>query len=114
MALLPHVPDRLGDTASWLLASQRADGSWGEQVPTAEETALTLLALLHYHRAYPSLPTEPLRRAARYLLLNDLPFKDNYPELWIAKALYVPTGVVRSIIIASLSTYQDTFGDLIR
>jgi halimadienyl-diphosphate synthase len=114
MALLPHVPDRLGDTASWLLASQRADGSWGEQVPTAEETALTLLALLHYHRAYPSLPTEPLRRAARYLLLNDLPFKDNYPELWIAKALYVPTDVVRSIIIASLSTYQDTFGDLIR
>jgi hypothetical protein len=33
--------------------------------------------------------------------------------LWIAKVLYVPTSVVRSIILASLSIYQDTFGDLI-
>jgi hypothetical protein len=55
-----------------------------------------------------------LRRAAQYLLHNELPFKDDYPELWIAKALYVPTYVVRSIIIASLSMYEDTFGDLIR
>ncbi len=113
MALLPHAPDELSGTASWLLATQRADGSWGEYVPTAEETALTLLALLHYHRACRSLPSEPLRRAAQYLLLNELPFKDDYPELWIAKALYVPTCVVRSIILASLSIYQDTFGDLI-
>ena len=114
MALVPHTPEELSDTASWLLATQRADGSWGEYVPTAEETALTLLALLHYHRACQSLPREPLRRAAHYLLHNELPFKNDYPELWIAKALYVPTSVVRSIILASLSTYQDTFGDLIR
>ncbi len=113
MALLPHAPDELSGTASWLLATQRADGSWGEYVPTAEETALTLLALLHYHRACRLLPREPLRRAAQYLLLNELPFKDDYPELWIAKALYVPTCVVRSIVLASLSIYQDTFGDLI-
>ena len=114
MALLPHIPDELDDTASWLLATQGADGSWGEYVPTAEETALTLLALLHYHRACQPLPREPLRRAARYLLFNELPFKDDYPELWIAKALYVPTCAVRSIIVASLSMYQNTFGDLVR
>jgi hypothetical protein len=114
MALLPHTPDELGDTTSWLLATQRADGSWGEYGPTAEETAITLLALLHYHRACQALPREPLRRAARYLMLNELPFKDDSPELWIAKALYAPTFVVRSIIIASLSIYQDTFGDPIK
>jgi squalene cyclase len=114
MALLPHTPDELSDTASWLLATQRADGSWGEYVPTAEETAITLLALLHYHCACRSLPREPLRRAAHYLLHNEFLFKDDYPELWIAKALYVPSYVVRSMILASLSIYQDTFGDLIR
>jgi halimadienyl-diphosphate synthase len=111
---VPHIPDELSDTARWLLATQRADGSWGEYVPTAEETAITLLALLHHHRACQALPREPLRRAAHYLLSNELPFKDDYPELWIAKVLYVPTCVVRSIILASLSMYQDTFGDLIR
>jgi len=114
MALLPHTPDELSDTASWLLATQRADGSWGEYGPTAEETAITLLALLHYHRTSQSLPREPFRRAAHYLLSNELPFKDDYPELWMAKALYVPTCIVRSIILASLSLYQDTFGALIR
>jgi hypothetical protein len=52
-----------------------------------------------------------LRLAARYLIANEMPFKDDYPELWIAKALYAPTFVIRSIVIAALGLYLDTFGD---
>ncbi len=111
MTLSPHVPEEMGATAHWFLATQRDDGGWGQHTPTAEETALALLALLEYHRAVRPLPREPLRRAARYLLATERPFQESYPELWISKALYAPTVVVRSTILAALGLYADTFGD---
>jgi halimadienyl-diphosphate synthase len=111
MALLPHAPERLEDTLHWLFSTQQADGSWGQYVPTAEETALTLLALLLYHRGVRPLPQEPMGRAARYLLTNEQPFKNDYPELWIAKTLFAPTYVIKGIILAALGLYEDTFGE---
>ncbi len=72
---------------------------------------LTLLALLKYHREVRSLPHEPLRRAARYLIVDEAPFQEHYPELWFSKALYAPTVVVRSTILAALGLYRDTFGE---
>ena len=80
-------------------------------MPTAEETALTLLALLKYHREVSSLPHEPLHRAARYLIVEESPFQERYPELWFSKALYAPTVVVRSTILAALGLYRDTFDE---
>jgi halimadienyl-diphosphate synthase len=112
MALLPHAADRMDETVHWLFATQRPDGSWGQHEPTAEETALVLLALLLYHREVRPLSVEPLRSAALYLLDNEKPFREYYPELWIAKVLFAPTFVIRSIILAALGLYQDTFGDL--
>ncbi|MGI8520513.1 MAG: hypothetical protein ACR2MC_07930 [Actinomycetota bacterium] len=79
--------------------------------PTAEETALTLLALLKYHREVRSLPHEPLHRAARYLVVEGGPFQEHYPELWFSKALYAPTVVVRSTIVGALGLYSDTFDE---
>jgi halimadienyl-diphosphate synthase len=111
MALLPYVPDRMEVTLDWLLSTRHADGSWGQYGPSTEETALVLLALLSYYRANRSLAQEPLHLAARYLLANEMPFKDDYPELWIAKVLYAPTLVIRSIVLAALGLYLDTFGD---
>jgi hypothetical protein len=70
-----------------------------------------LLALLSYYRANRCVPQEHLRLATRYLIANEMPFKDDYPELWIAKALYAPTFVIRSIVLAALGLYLDTFGD---
>jgi halimadienyl-diphosphate synthase len=111
IALLPHAPDRMEVTLDWLISTQHTDGSWGQYGPTAEETALCLLALLSYYRANRRVAQERLRLAARYLIANEMPFKDDYPELWIAKALYAPTFVIRSIVLAALGLYLDTFGD---
>ncbi|MDQ3436516.1 MAG: hypothetical protein M3491_04120 [Actinomycetota bacterium] len=111
MILPSYVPDDMGTTVNWLLATQHASGAWGHYAPTAEETALTLLALLKYHREVRSLPHEPLHRAARYLIVEGAPFQQRYPELWFSKALYSPTVVVRSTILAALGLYRDTFDE---
>jgi halimadienyl-diphosphate synthase len=95
----------------WLLCTQHANGAWGQYMPTQEETAFTLLALLTYHRTVGSLSHEPLRRAAEYLVDNERPLGDSYPQLWISKALYAPEFVIRSSVAAALGLYHDTFGD---
>lgn len=109
MALLPHTPNRMGNTLNWILSTQRTDGSWGQYAPTVEETALVLLALLLYQRAGWSLPEQPLRLAARYLLSKEGPFEQGYTELWTAKVLYAPPSIIRSVTLAALGLYQDTF-----
>ncbi len=113
LMVLPHyVPDEMDATLQWLLRTQHASGAWGQYMPTAEETAHTLLALLIYHRSVCPLPHEPLRRAAHYLLATEPPYKNNYPEMWISKTLYAPAVVIRSVILAALGLYGDTFDDL--
>jgi len=110
LIVLPsYMPEEMGATIEWLLATQHASGAWGQYEPTAEETALTLLALLKYHREVHSLPPEPLHQAASYLIASEAPYQQHYPELWFSKALYAPTVVVRSTILAALGLYQDTF-----
>jgi hypothetical protein len=109
MILPSHLPESMEETVNWLLATQHEGGAWGHFEPTAEETALTLLALLKYHREVRPLPHGPMHRAARYLVVEGGPFQEHYPELWISKALYAPTLVVRSTIIGALGLYSDTF-----
>jgi halimadienyl-diphosphate synthase len=111
MILPSYVPQDMGATVNWLLSTQHASGAWGHYAPTAEETSLTLLALLKYHREVRSLPHEPLHRAARYLIVDEAPFQENYPELWFSKALYAPTVVVHSTILGALGLYGDTFDE---
>jgi halimadienyl-diphosphate synthase len=112
MILPSYVPDRMEATVNWLLSTQHANGAWGHYAPTAEETALTLLALLKYHREVsPLRHEEPLHRAARYLAVEGALFRDHYPELWISKALYAPTVVIRSTILGALGLYSDTFDE---
>jgi hypothetical protein len=67
--------------------------------------------LLKYHREVRSLPHEPLHWAARYLIVDEAPFQKHYPKLWFSKALYAPTIVVRSTILAALGLYRDTFDE---
>lgn len=94
----------------WLLHSQRDDGSWGYfDRGTAEETAYALLALLHYQRQVEAVDTEVLRRGMACLcrmVQEGLP----YPELWIAKSLYAPEGMIGAAILAAMILYQETFG----
>ena len=112
MVLPSYVRDEMDETVRWLLFTQHANGAWGQYMPTREETALTLLALLRYHRTVKPLPYEPLRLAAEHLIATAYLSDDSDPGLWISKALYTPPWVVRSAILAALSLYCDTFGDI--
>jgi halimadienyl-diphosphate synthase len=111
MVLPAYLPHEMAETLNWLFSTQRPDGSWGQYCSTAEETALVLLALLQYHRGVAPLPREPMHRAAQYLLADERPFKDEYAELWIAKVLYAPLPIIKSIILAALGLYDDTLGN---
>jgi len=112
LVLSSHLPrEQLETTVRWMLATQDAEGSWGEYGPTAEETALVLLSLLHYHRHVATVPRSSLHRAASYLMSIESPFVNDYQELWISKTLYAPAAVIRSIVIAALGLYEDTFGE---
>ncbi|WP_166177341.1 prenyltransferase/squalene oxidase repeat-containing protein [Rubrobacter tropicus] len=102
---------RLEPTVEWLLANQRSDGSWGEHMPTTEETSLVLLSLLQYHRTARPVPKEPMRRAAAYLLAADGPTDRGFPELWIGKSLYAPIFVIEAVRLSALTLYKDTFGE---
>ncbi len=110
MVLPAYIPDELDTTLRWLLRTQHASGAWGQYMPTEEETALTLLALLHYHRTVRPLDPDPLHRAAGYLLAAEHPFATDYPELWISKVLYAPRFAVKSAVLAALGLYHDTLG----
>lgn len=96
----------------WLVHMQRSDGSWGHfDRGTAEETAYSLLALLHYHRRFKLVDVDVLKRGAAYLWC--VAGEDRaYPDLWIAKSLFAPEGVVRAAILAAMLLLQETLGRL--
>jgi len=99
-------------TIDWLVHNQRRDGSWGFfHVGTVEETAYTLMALLHFSR-YEPVDREVLRRGAVYLADHYHGDQNDYAELWIGKCLYAPYDIVRSAILAALILYENTFGSV--
>ncbi|MGF1471949.1 MAG: prenyltransferase/squalene oxidase repeat-containing protein [Rubrobacteraceae bacterium] len=108
--LSSYVPEELDPTLRWLFSTQHTNGAWGIYMPTSEETALTLLSLLYYHRTIRPLDPAPLHRAAEYLLAAEHPFANDYPELWISKVLYAPSFAIKSSVLAALGLYNDTLG----
>lgn len=107
----PLVSECLG-SLDWLIHMQRSDGSWGYfDRGTAEETAYALLALLHYHRRFKIEDADVLRRGSAYLWRA---FEANapHPDLWIAKSLFAPEGIIRSAILAALLLFRETFGHI--
>jgi len=89
----------VADAVFWMLSMQNGDGSWGYYLPTAEETAYCLQALLVWQRAGKPVPKDRLKRAEAWLLDHTRP---PYPPLWIGKSLYCPNYVVRSAIVHAL------------
>jgi hypothetical protein len=105
----PLVSECIG-SVDWLVHVQRSDGSWGHfDRGTAEETAYALLALLHYHRRFGMVDAGVLTRGAAYLW-RAAEVDGTYPDLWIAKSLFAPQGVVRAAILAAMLLYVETFG----
>jgi halimadienyl-diphosphate synthase len=84
---------------AWMLETQRADGSWGYYLSTAEETAYCLQALVVYKRHGGQVPGDVLKRGAAWLADHAEP---PYAPLWLGKCLYTPELVVRSAVLSAL------------
>jgi halimadienyl-diphosphate synthase len=106
----PHLASLWQNTVDWIIHTQHTDGSWGYfQKGTVEETSFALTALLHYRR-YQPVCEDILHRAAAYLAQNYKGEMTVFPPMWIVKCLYSPTDIVRSIVLAALILYEETFG----
>ena len=68
-----------------------------------------LLTLLSFHQRFNTVDVDVLKRGAGYLWRA---FESNkvYPDLWIAKSLFAPEGVVESAVLAAMYLYRETFG----
>ena len=107
LSCIDYAPELVAPAIEWLLETQNADGSWGYYLPTAEETAYCLQALLIWQReshrfdeqANVSIPAEALHRAEDWLREH---MDDAYPMLWIGKSLYAPNRVIEGTILSAL------------
>jgi len=87
-------------SVNWLLETQRQDGSWGFFMPTAEETAYCLQALVRWKFMRGDMVDLAVRRGSAWLKEHSEP---PYPPLWIGKGLYSADLVVRSAILSALA-----------
>lgn len=89
----------------WIIKSQNQNGSWGEYVPTAEETAYALQALCVWKSAGYKVENKIIKSGYDWLVENsEMP----YPPLWIGKALYCPEYVVRATILSAIVLARKT------
>jgi halimadienyl-diphosphate synthase len=89
----------------WLRQTQAPDGGWGFYgPPTAEETALGILALTaRGAEADDQTDPRPVLAAASWLAEREAnETAVTYPPLWIDKCLYCPPKIVRATIGAAL------------
>ncbi|MBN1284445.1 MAG: cyclase [Anaerolineae bacterium] len=99
IACAGYADELIEEALYWTLETQNADGSWGYYLPTAEETAYCLQALVVARRHGHAAPDRALIRGAAWLAEHAEP---PYPPLWIGKCLYYPSLVVRSAILSAL------------
>ncbi|MGN9842319.1 prenyltransferase/squalene oxidase repeat-containing protein [Nonomuraea sp. H19] len=87
----------------WLLATQRADGSWGRWEGTPEETAYAVQALLLPEAVRGHGVEERFRQAAArsHEYLGRASEMSDYPPMWHDKDLYTPIAVVGAAILAA-------------
>ncbi len=100
IAGIGYMDELIGNAVNWILKMQNTDGSWGHYVPTAEETAYCLQALVIGRRHKFQIADSVLERGAAWLVRHAEP---PYPPLWIGKCLYCPELVVRSAILSALT-----------
>lgn len=103
IACAGYDDDVVEDAIYWIIQTQHQDGSWGYYMPTAEETAYCLQALVTWKQHGHPVPADVLKRGTAWLREHAEP---PYPPLWIAKCLYCPVLLVRSVIISALALVE--------
>ena len=86
----------IAKAATWVLANQRPDGSWGRFQGTYEETAYAVQILTRSDNVHIG---HPARRGCRFLTGWGA---QEHPPLWHDKDLYTPVRVVRAAGLAAL------------
>ena len=99
IAAAGYADELLDNAVYWIIETQNEDGSWGFYIPTAEETAYCLQALVIWKRTGHPVPAEVLERGTAWLTAH---MDDPLPPLWIGKCLYCPVYVVRSAVLSAL------------
>jgi hypothetical protein len=86
-----------------LLMHQHADGGWGTQGSSAEETGYAILALRALLRAetHISVVSPPLDRAQSWMLSTYRPFDAHLRPCWLGKEIYRPLRLARIIELAA-------------
>jgi halimadienyl-diphosphate synthase len=88
----------LRKAVEWVLATQRADGSWGRWAGTYEETAYAVQILLRTR--VPDVVGQAAARGCAFLLAWEE--EREHPPLWHDKDLYTPIRIVRAEGLAAL------------
>lgn len=90
------------DAISWLMSTQRADGSWGVGGGTAEETAYAVNSLLT------AAPDSLVVRQSVAMGMDYLEARRNgpWPELWLGAVLFTPRRVVRAAVLGTFHRYR--------
>lgn len=99
IACAGYADDVVRNAIDWIVETQKTDGSWGYYIPTAEETAQSLQALLIWRRHGGAVPMDTLKKGLDWLAAHTEP---PYTSLWISKSLYTPELIVRSSILSAL------------
>lgn len=100
IASLGYDPDMAQVAVEWLINTQAKSGGWGKYLPTAEETAYAIQALVIWKRYGGHVPNEVLIRGKAWLEEHA---EDSQPFLWIGKSLYKPNLVIRTAILSALA-----------
>ncbi|WP_243715303.1 prenyltransferase/squalene oxidase repeat-containing protein [Micromonospora sp. KC207] len=95
----PAAEGAVDRAVEWVLAGQRADGSWGRWGGTIEETAYAVQVLRAAGPAAPAGVDAALGRGRRYLATME--GRDGEPALWHDKDLYRPAVIVRAAVAAA-------------
>jgi halimadienyl-diphosphate synthase len=99
-----YYDELIEPAAKWMISTQKANGSWGFYLQTAEETAYCLQALSVYRKHGGYVPAGILEKGADWLRRNQDP---PYPLFWIGKGLYAGELVIRSAIISALALVKE-------
>ncbi|HEX6468393.1 MAG TPA: hypothetical protein VF069_04805 [Streptosporangiaceae bacterium] len=107
----PGHAEAVDGAVRWTLATQRADGSWGDPAPTAEETAYAVQTLLHCGiRAGQDTTAAAALAAARgcRFLIEGSAWAGPHPPLFHGKDLVAIPNLAGAAVLAALDLARRT------
>jgi halimadienyl-diphosphate synthase len=107
IACAGYDDELIKDAVNQLILTQNPDGSWGNQIPTGEETAYAMQALCTWRKQGHPVDEMVLRKGGLWLKKHVDP---PYPSLWIGKCLYSPVRVVRAAILSAMGMVLEELG----